>query len=289
VQYLFHVLIVAEIYCILSLSLSLIVGYTGLPALGHAAFFAVGAYASSLFCLNLGLSPWLGMLLGAILALLLGVVVALPSLRLLGDYFALATFGLGLVVYYIVRNWASFTRGPMGLPNIPKLTFFGLRLGNVYGYFLVSLGFLLVTVTVVHRIVNSPFGRVLKSIREDETGSQALGKNTSRNKLIVCMTGALFAGVAGSLYAHYVTFIAPESFTFLESITILLMVILGGMGSITGSILGGIILVLFPELLRFVGMPSSVAAPMRQILYGLLLVLLMIWRPQGLLGTYRFK
>ena len=149
--------------------------------------------------------------------------------------------------------------------------------------------FVLLTLIVIHRITSSPFGRVLKAIREDETAAQSLGKNTSRYKLLSFMVGAFFAGIAGSLYAHYITFIDPSSFTVMESITVLLMVIFGGMGSISGSIVGAVILVVIPELLRFVGLPSSIAAPMRQMLYGLLLVLLMLKRPQGLMGTYRFK
>jgi branched-chain amino acid transport system permease protein len=137
--------------------------------------------------------------------------------------------------------------------------------------------------------VNSPFGRILRSIREDEIASQALGKDTVKHKLLVFIIGAFFAGIAGSLYAHYITFIDPSSFTVMESIAILLMVIFGGMGSIQGSIVGAVILVIVPELLRFFGMPSSIAAPMRQMIYGLVLVLLMIKRPQGIMGRYRFK
>jgi len=147
----------------------------------------------------------------------------------------------------------------------------------------------IITIFVIRRVVNSPFGRILRSIREDEISSQALGKNTTKHTLLVFVIGAFFAGIAGSLYAHYITFIDPSSFTIMESITVLLMVIFGGMGSISGSIAGAVILVVFPELLRFLGMPSSIAAPMRQMIYGLLLVVLMIKRPQGIMGRYQFK
>jgi len=145
------------------------------------------------------------------------------------------------------------------------------------------------TIFVLRRVTNSPFGRVLKSIREDEIASEALGKDTTKHKLLVFIIGAFFAGIGGSLYAHYITFIDPSSFTVMESITILLMVIFGGMGSILGSVVGATVLVVFPELLRFLGMPSAIEAQMRQMIYGLLLVILMIKRPQGLLGRYRFK
>lgn len=288
-EYLLHILVIAGIYIILSLSLNLIVGYTGLPALGHAAFSCIGAYTSSLLALNMVLSPWIGLLIGACVAALSGVVIGYPAVRLKGDYLALATFGLGVIVYSIAKNWVSLTRGPMGLPGIPGFSIAGFQLSEIWSYLLLVLVFVVITIFVINRIVNYPFGRILRSIREDEIASQALGKNTIKYKLLVFIIGAFFAGIAGSLYAHYITFIDPSSFTVMESITILLMVIFGGMGSISGSIVGAIILVVFPELLRFLGMPSSIAAPMRQMIYGLLLVVLMLRRPQGIMGAYRFK
>ncbi len=288
-DYLLHILVIAGIYIILTLSLNLIVGYTGLPALGHAAFSCIGAYTSSLLALNMGLSPWIGLLIGACVAALSGIIIGYPAVRLRGDYLALATFGLGVIVYSIAKNWVSLTRGPMGLPGIPGFSVLGFQLSEIWSYLLLVLFFVIVTVFAIKRIVNSPFGRILRSIREDEIASEALGKDTTRHKLLVFIIGAFFAGIAGSLYAHYITFIDPSSFTVMESITILLMVIFGGMGSISGSIVGAVILVVFPELLRFLGMPSSIAAPMRQMIYGLLLVVLMLKRPQGIMGAYRFK
>jgi len=288
-EYLLHILTIAGIYIILALSLNLIVGYTGLPALGHAAFSCIGAYTSSLLALNMGLSPWLGLLIGASVAAVSGVVIGYPAVRLKGDYLALATFGLGVIIYSIAKNWVSLTRGPMGLPGIPGLSVFGYQLSEIWSYLLLVLVFVVITIFIINRIVSSPFGRILRSIREDEIASQALGKDTVKHKLLVFIIGAFFAGIAGSLYAHYITFIDPLSFTVMESITILLMVIFGGMGSIRGSIVGAVILVVFPELLRFIGMPSSIAAPMRQMIYGLLLVVLMLKRPQGIMGAYRFK
>jgi len=288
-EYLFHILVISGIYIILTLSLNLIVGYTGLPALGHAAFYCIGAYTSSLLALKLGLSPWIGLLAGAFLSSLSGIVIGYPALRLKGDYLALSTFGLGIIVYSIAKNWVSLTRGPMGLPGIPGFSILGFQISAVWCYFLLVCAFTAITLFVMHRIVNSPFGRVLRSIREDEIAAQSLGKNIVKYKLLVFVIGAFFAGIAGSLYAHYITFIDPSSFTIMESITILLMVIFGGMGSITGSIVGAVTLIIFPELLRFLGLPSSIAAPVRQMIYGLLLVVLMIWRPQGIMGAYRFK
>ncbi len=288
-EYILHILVITGIYVILTLSLNLIVGYTGLPALGHAAFSAMGAYTSSLLALNLGVSPWLGLLAGAVTAGILGLVISFPALRLKGDYLALATFGSGVIVYSIAKNWVSVTRGPMGLPGIPGFTMFGYSLSGIWSYLILVVCFAAITTFVIARLANSPFGRILRGIREDEIAALAMGKNVSQYKILVFVIGASFAGIAGSLYAHYITFIDPSSFTMMESITILLMVVFGGMGSLSGSFVGASVLVILPELLRFLGMPSSVAAPLRQMIYGLLLVALMLKRPQGILGRYRFR
>ena len=288
-EYFLHILVITGIYVILTLSLNLVVGYTGLAALGHAAFSCVGAYTSSLLALNYGLSPWLGLPIGACAAAVLGAVVGAPSLRLKGDYLALATFGLGVIVYSIAKNWVAVTRGPMGLPGIPGFSIFGAEISAVWSYLILVAVFVVLTYVVMHRIVSSPFGRILRAIRDDEVAALAMGKNVNKYKIIVFVVGAFFAGIAGSLYAHYITFIDPSSFTVMESIAILLMVVFGGMGSLGGSFVGAAILVIFPEMLRFLGMPSSVAAPLRQMIYGLLLIALMLKRPQGVLGTYKWK
>lgn len=288
-DYLLHILVITGIYIILTLSLNLIIGYTGLAAFGHAAFSCVGAYASSLLALQYGVNPWMGLIIGAGMAALLGFVIGLPSIRLRGDYLALATFGFGVIVYSVAKNWVSLTRGPMGLPGIPGFNLFGFPFDSVISYLVLVAAFVLLTFFVIQRIVNSPFGRILQGIREDEIAAQAMGKDVNRHKLLVFIIGAFFAGIAGSLYAHYITFIDPSSFTVMESISILLMVVFGGMGSLRGSFLGAAVLVVLPELLRFLGLPSAVAAPLRQMIYGLLLILLMLKRPQGLVGRYRFR
>jgi branched-chain amino acid transport system permease protein len=289
VEYLLHILVITGIYIILALSLNLIVGYTGLAAFGHAAFSCVGAYTSSLLALQYGVSPWAGLMVGAFVAAILGIVIGLPSVRLRGDYLALATFGFGVIVYSVAKNWVSLTRGPMGLPGIPGFNLFGLSLNSILSYLILVAAFVLLTFFVMQRVVNSPFGRVLQGIREDEIAAQAMGKDVNRHKLLVFIIGALFAGIGGSLYAHYISFIDPSSFTVMESITILLMVVFGGMGSLSGSFIGAAVLVILPELLRFLGMPSAIAAPLRQMIYGILLILLMLKRPQGLVGLYRFR
>ncbi len=287
-EYLLHILVITGIYVILTVSLNLILGYTGLPAFGHAAFSCVGAYTSSLLALQYGISPWSGLILGACLAAALGFIIGLPSIRLKGDYLALATFGAAVIVYSVAKNWVSLTRGPLGLPGIPGFSLLGFALNSIVSYLILVAIFVLFTYAVIWRIVNSPFGRVLRAVREDEIAAQAMGKDVNRYKLLVFVVGAFFAGIAGSLYAHYITFIDPSSFTVMESIAILLMVVFGGMGSLTGSFIGASVLVILPELLRFLGLPSDIAAPLRQMIYGLLLVILMLRRPQGLVGQYRF-
>ena len=288
-EYILHILVITGIYMILTLSLNLILGYTGIPAFGHAAFACAGAYTSSLLALNFGLPAWVGLIAGACVAAVLGLIVGFPSLRLKGDYLALATFGLGIIVYSVAKNWVDLTRGPMGLPGIPRFGFYFFALDAVWAYLLLVTFFVLLTFFVIWRIVKSPFGRILMGIREDEIAIQAMGKNVNLHKLLVFVIGAFFAGIAGSLYAHYITFIDPSSFTVMESIIILLMVVFGGMGSLPGSFVGASILVIFPELLRFMGMPSAIAAPVRQMVFGLMLILLMILLPQGILGKYKFR
>ena len=215
-EYFLHILVITGIYIILTLGLNLVVGYTGLAALGHAAFSCVGAYASSLLALNYGLSPWLGLLIGACVAAILGVVIGAPSLRLKGDYLAIATFGLGVIVYSVAKNWMSVTRGPMGLPGIPGFSVFGFQLSSVWAYLILVAVFVFLTYFIIRRVVKSPFGRILRGIREDEIATLAMGKDVNKHKILVFVVGAFFAGIAGSLYAHYITFIDPSSFTVME-------------------------------------------------------------------------
>lgn len=288
-DYLMHVLVISGIYSLLSMSLNLIVGYTGMPALGHAAFFCVGAYTSALLSLKLGFSPWIGLAAGFLFSAFTGFISSFPALRLKDDYLALATLSFNIIIYGIVKNWVSLTRGPMGLPGIPEFTIFVYRIEETWHYLILVIFFNIVVFLALYRIVYSPFGRLLKGIRDDELAVQVLGVNTVKYKIWVFVLGAGIAGLAGVIYAHYMTFIDPSSFTIMESITVLLMVIFGGMANLYGSILGAIVLVMLPELLRFIGLPLSIAAPLRQMLYGLLLVILVIKKPQGILGEYKIK
>lgn len=288
-EYLLHILILIGIYIILSVSLNLIVGFAGLISVSHAAFYGIGAYVAALLALKLH-SPFLiNIICAIVLSGLLGALIGVPSLRIRGDYFVIATFAFQVITFTILNNWGSLTGGPMGLRGIPQPAIFDLRISTNYG-FLVLVGiFCVLTLWITRRIVRSPFGRVLMAIREDETFAQAAGKNVAAYKILVSVIGAGMAAVAGVMYAHYITFIDPTTFTVMESIFIISIVIIGGAGSLWGPVVGALILVIMPEFLRFIGLPSSVAANIRQILYGGLLVAFMMWRPRGLLGEYGFR
>ena len=288
-EYLAHILVMTGIYIILTLSLNLIVGYAGLPAMGHSAFFCVGAYASSLLALNAGLPPWCGMLGATALAAIFGWFISLSAVRLAGDFLALATFAFAVVVHSVARNWIDLTRGPMGLPGIPPFRIFRLSLDTAWAFLPLVVLICVATFLVSKRLIESPYGRILQGIRENDVVVASLGKNVPRYKRSVFVVGAMLAGISGTLYAHYITYIDPSSFTPMESFAMLLMVIFGGMGSLKGSLVGATILVFLPEILRFVGLPSSVAAPLRQMIYGALLVTLMLVRPQGLLGKFKWR
>jgi branched-chain amino acid transport system permease protein len=289
VDYFLHVLILIAIYTILSVSLNLISGYAGLLSVTHAALYGVGAYIAALLALHFHTGFLLGVACAAAGAGVISVIVAAPSLRVHDDYFVLATFAFQVIAFSVMNNWINVTGGPMGLPGIPQPRIFGITISSHWQFLILTGVFAIAAVLLVRRLVNSPFGRTLKAIREDEVFAQALGKNVMRYKLEVFVIGGALAAVAGTFYAHYITFIDPTSFTVMESIFILAIVIVGGSGSIAGSVIGAVLLVALPEALRFLGMPSSVAANMRQILYGALLVIMMMFRPQGMLGEYAFR
>ena len=287
--YILHLLVLICIYAILAMSLNFAMGVTGLLNIGHVAFYAIGAYTSALLAVKLGVPMWAGLLLGGLLAALAGILLSLPTRKLRGDYLALATLGFAVIMEAVLKNWMSLTNGPMGVPSIPKPSLFGVELSSAIYYLILVLIFVAITYFFIKYLTDSPFGRVLKAIRDDELVAKALGKNTPKFKMIALAISAFFAGIAGSLFAHYISFIDPTGFTVMESILIISMIIVGGLGSIEGSILGTIIILILPEPLRFLPLPSYAIGALRQLLYAGLLILLLIIRPRGLLGDFRRK
>ena len=287
--YLFQVLMLCGINVILAVSLNLINGFTGQFSIGHAGFMAIGAYGSAMFSLHVGqgwaaglaaagvpaglaeAAPLLvALLLGGLLAAVAGYLVGLPSLRLRGDYLAIVTLGFGEIIRVIITN-VDAVGAARGLPGIPRWT----------SFFWVGLGVVSVVVLAL-RLANSTHGRALFAIRDDEVAAEALGVDTTRYKVLAFVIGAFFAGIAGGLFAHYLSYLNPNSFTFIKSIEVIAMVVLGGMGSVSGSVLAAIILTLLPEVLRPV-------QQYRMVLYSLMLIVLMITRPQGLLGSRELR
>jgi branched-chain amino acid transport system permease protein len=281
--YYFQVLMLIGINIVLAVSLNLVNGFTGQFSIGHAGFMAVGAYTSAMFTLKLGAplaASWaylpppvaqglvllMALVAGGLLAAVAGWVVGLPSLRLRGDYLAIVTLGFGEIIRVLILNIDAIGAA-RGLPGIPQ-----------YSTFFWVFGCAVLVIVVARRVATSTHGRALFAIRDDEVAAEALGVDTTRYKVLAFVLGAFFAGVAGGLFAHFLSYLNPSSFTFLKSIEVIAMVVLGGMGSISGSVMAAVILTLLPEVLRPV-------KEYRMVLYSLMLIVLMITRPQGLLGT----
>ncbi len=286
-EYLIHLAILVSIYAILGISLNLIVGYTGLLSITQAAFYGIGAYTTAIlltrYDFNFFITLGLGVMVTALLSLLIGYVLS----KFKGDFYALGSFGFNVIVFSIFLNSQGLTRGPLGIPGIDRPTLLGFTFSDNLSFLGLTVIFAGLVYLIARFITSSSFGRVLKAIREDEQAIQVFGYKTHLYKLAIFVIGAGMASIAGSFFASYITFIDPSSFTLNESIFILSIIILGGLANLRGSVLGALFLILFPEILRFVGFPSDIAAQMRVLVYGALLVLLMIYRPQGLVGEYK--
>jgi len=274
-----NIMITALMYVVLGLGLNIVVGMAGLLDLGFVAFYAIGAYTYALLHLHFGLGFWQTLPLGAGLAALGGICLGFPVLRLRGDYLAIVTLGFGEIIRLVLENWGTFSQGPSGISNIPRPSLFGLMLtldqSILYIYF-IMLVFVAATIFVVRRLQDSRLGRAWLALREDEIACEAMGIDKRKTKLAAFALGAFWAGGMGVVFAAKTTFVNPASFTFLESVIILSIVVLGGMGSIIGVICGALILILLPEYLRAL-------SEFRMLAFGAILVLMMIFRPQGLI------
>lgn len=275
--YVLHVAVLAGIYVILTLSLNLVTGFCGQFSLGHAGFYGIGAYTAALVAVHWGSPFVLNLLAAALVAGLAGFLIGLPTLRLGGIYLAMATLGFGEIIHLVLLNWLGLTRGPLGIPAIPGPAVLGLDLATPARQYYLALALVVLSTLVVSRLVDSGFGEAIQAIRDDEVAAEALGIPTTRLKVITFTLSAGLAGVAGAFFAHYATFVSPGSFTLVESILVLSLLVFGGMGSVEGSIAGAVILTVAPEVFRFL-------AEYRMVIYGAILLGLILFRPQGLLG-----
>ena len=280
-EYILHILIMIIIYIMLAQSLSLVAGFSGMISLAHAGFYGIGAYTTAILSVNYGF-PFLATLpLAMLMSGLLALIVSVIALRTVDDYFIIITLGIQVVLFSIMNNWMALTNGPLGIPGIPSISIFGFEFDNKISFLILCILLAGIIFYILKNITSSPFGRILKALSEDEIFTQSLGKNVYKTKIITFTLGAMLAAIPGVLYAHYISYIDPTSFTVMESIFILSIVIIGGMRNLWGAVIAAAFLVILPEALRFVGMPNNIAANMRQIIYGAILVFMMFRYSRG--------
>jgi branched-chain amino acid transport system permease protein len=280
--YYIQVLIFIGIYSILALSLNLLNGYVGLLSIGHAAFYGIGAYASAKLVMDVGLPFPLAMLGSGIIAGFFGYVIAKPTLRLSGIYMTLATLGFNMIFFLVLQNWMSFTNGPLGIMDIPPPSIFGYLIESRVQYYYLIFFLVLLTIGSMHRLMTCRFGRALVGIRENELAAEAMGIHTTRYKIQAFVLAAFYAGIAGSYYAHFIKYISPDSFYIYESFILLAMLAFGGQGNLIGPVVGAAVLIIIPEVFRFL-------QEYRMLVYGSVLIIMMLVRRQGLLGGKNYS
>lgn len=283
-EYILHLFILISFYTLLSQSLNLSAGFTGLISLAHAGFYGIGAYTTAILSTQFGLSFWLNIPLAMLISGAIALAVSLIALRTVEDYFIICTLGIQAILFSLMNNLMNVTRGPLGIPGIPSISLFGFSLDSKISFLLLSLLFVALIWFLLKNVSKSGFGKTLTAISEDEIYTQSIGKNVYLSKTVSFTLSAMLAAIPGTLYAHYISYIDPTSFTVTESIFVLSIVIIGGLGNLKGSFLATAFLVLLPEALRFVGMPDNIAANMRQIFYGLILVMVMMTGRSGVKG-----
>ena len=279
-----------NIYAILVLAANLPIGLANLLSICQAAFYGIGAYFSAYFLMQWDL-PFIAVAIVVMfLTGLCSLIVSLASIKLKGDYFVMVTLAFQMIVFTILYNWTDVTNGPYGISGIPSVKFFGqISISGIFGYFLLTTLVAFLVVLLLRNLKESPFGRVLTAIRSDELAVLSVGRNPATFKNYAFFISAAFSGLAGLLYASYISYIDPTSFTLDESIFILTALFIGGIGNTKGPILGALFVVLLPEILRFMGLPDAIAANLRQIIYGLALVIIMYFRPQGIMGQIKIE
>jgi branched-chain amino acid transport system permease protein len=286
-DYVLHLLIVICIYVSLTVSLDLLIGHTGILSFGHAAFFGIGAYTTAILSVYAGWGWFPSMLAAFVVGLVIAGVVGIPTLRLGGDYFILALFGFQSIVITVIVNWEDLTNGPFGIRNVPRPSFGSYELKSNFEVLLFAAAVTLLILTVHWRFARAPMRSVLNAIRDDETVAMALGIDVVRTKIVVFALAGGFAAITGSISAFYLRFVDVSSFTLSTIILLWAMVFVGGSRSVAGAVIGPVILLLFPEIFRFIGDTGLNIAYVQEVLYGLLLVLLMLFRPAGVVGRSR--
>jgi branched-chain amino acid transport system permease protein len=288
-NYILHLLIMIGIYLILSYGLNLVVGFGGLLSLCQAVFYGIGAYAGTLLMMKTGMTFMPALLISMLITGLFALSVGIPALRFRGDSFVLVTLGLQMIVFTILYNWVDFTRGPYGIPGIPRPVIAGYEISALHEYLILVYACLIAILFFLFVIYRSPFGLAVKALRDDEMAAEGLGKSPVHLFLYAFIISGMVASVAGTLYATYVTYIDPTSFTLDESIFLLAILLVGGAGNRIGPFVGTVFMILLPEALRFLGLPDTVAPNVRQMIYGLTLIILMFLRPQGIAGEYKVR
>jgi len=288
VDYILSIAIILSIYVILASSLNVVLGHGGLLSLCNAGFYAIGAYTAALLGTGLGLTFLPTIACAALVAAIIAAVLAIPLLRLRGDYFILGSLGFQIIIIDLIYNSDWLTNGALGIGRIPRPQFLGFEAQSHLQYAVLYGLVAFLSVLAINYVMVSPFGRVLHAVREDEVAASALGKNVRSIRIRAFALSAAGAGVAGALYAHFTTYIDATSFTFAESVYILSLVIVGGVATTRGPLLGALLLVALPEMLRFVGFSGGADANLRQLVYGLLLIVFAMLRPSGLAGKNVF-
>jgi branched-chain amino acid transport system permease protein len=286
VDYVIYIGNLIAIYATLAISLNLLVGYTGLISIAQAGVYGIGAYVTALLALNVTHDLLITVVLSAAAGVLVSLVVALPALRLRNEYFLIATLGFQSIIFSVFMN-LDITGGPNGLYGIPHAQLLGMTFKSSLAKFLLALALAAICYVLARRVTRSPFGRLLRAVREDQTAVSSLGKSVFLTKFTIFVFSAIFAAAAGTLYAYSITAIDPIAFNLDESIFIITLVIVGGTGSLNGSVLATALLILLPEAIKFLPIPGLIAPQLRQIMYGLLLVFFTRFRRQGLIGEYQ--
>jgi branched-chain amino acid transport system permease protein len=283
--YVINLLVLMSINAILAVTLNFILGYAGIFSLAHALFFGVGAYAATFAAMQLGFDFLSATAFAMLLSALISLALALPALRVRGEYFVAASLGLQMLAITVFTEWKSVTGGIGGLTNIPAASILGFTFTEPIHYLVLSLVCLVAIILVIRALVRSSFGRSLKAIRDDEAAASAFGKNVAVIKTMAVVVSSVLAAIAGSLYASYLSFINVESFVLETSIQLMAMVIIGGTATLFGPVIGAVLIILLPAGLSYIPyLPSTEIGSIQQIIYGLAMVLLMIFRPGGLWG-----